>query len=101
MFSLLLALIYVSFISLGLPDGLLGAAWPSMYQGLGVPVSGAGFLSMIICVGTIASSLSTDRLTRRLGTGKVTALSVGLTALALLGFSVSREYWMLQNTSGH
>lgn len=95
MFSLLLALIYVSFISLGLPDGLLGAAWPSMYQGLGVPVSGAGFLSMIICVGTIASSLSTDRLTRRLGTGKVTAFSVGLTALALLGFSFSREYWML------
>ena len=95
MFSLLLPLIYISFISLGLPDGLLGAAWPSMYPGLGVPVSGAGVLSMIICIGTIASSLSTDRMTRRLGTGKVTALSVALTAVALLGFSFSREYWML------
>ena len=95
MFSLLLALIYVSFISLGLPDGLLGSAWPSMYPGLGVPVSGAGALSMIICVGTILSSLSTDHLTRRLGTGKITAFSVALTAVALLGFSFSREYWML------
>ena len=87
MFSLLLPLIYISFISLGLPDGLLGAAWPSMYPGLGVPVSGAGVLSMIICIGTIASSLSTDRMTRRLGTGKVTALIIPgrLKWLGLLG----------------
>ena len=76
MFSLLLALIYVSFISLGLPDGLLGSAWPSMYPGLGVPVSGAGALSMIICVGTILSSLSTDHLNRGLGTGKITGYDV-------------------------
>ena len=95
MFHLLLALIYLSFISLGLPDGLLGAAWPAMYEGLGVPVSYAGILSMIICVGTILSSLTCDRLVSKLGTGKVTAISVGLTALALFGFSCCKEYWML------
>ena len=95
MFHLLLALIYISFISLGLPDGLLGAAWPSIYVGLDVPVSYAGILSIIICVGTICSSLMSERLTCKLGPGKVTAISVALTAAALLGFSFSREYWML------
>ena len=95
MFHLLLAIIYLSFISLGLPDGLLGAAWPSMYSGLAVPVSYAGILSMIICVGTILSSLMSERLTCKFGPGKVTAFSVALTAAALFGFSFSREYWML------
>lgn len=95
MFHLLLAIIYLSFISLGLPDGLLGAAWPSMYSELAVPVSYAGILSMIICVGTILSSLMSEWLTCKLGPGKVTAFSVALTAAALFGFSFSREYWML------
>ena len=76
MFSLLLAIIYLSFISLGLPDSLLGSAWPTMYPQLGVPVSYSGIVFMIISVGTIISSLQSDRLTRRLGTGKVTAFSV-------------------------
>ena len=92
MVHLLLFLIYLSFISLGLPDGLLGSGWPAMYPELGVEVSCAGILSAIISVGTIVSSLLSDRLTRRLGTGKVTALSVGATAAALLGFSVSRSF---------
>ncbi len=92
MFHLLLAIIYLSFISLGLPDSVLGAAWPTMYQEFGVPVSYAGVISMIISVGTIVSSLQSDRLTRRLGTGKVTAISVGLTAVALFGFSVSHSF---------
>jgi fucose permease len=92
MFHLLLAIIYLSFISLGLPDSVLGAAWPSMYQEFGVPVSYAGIISMIISVGTIVSSLQSDRLTRRLGTGKVTAISVGMTAVALFGFSVSHSF---------
>ena len=74
MFSLLLAIIYLAFISLGLPDALLGSAWPTMYREFGVPVSYAGGISMIIAVGTIVSSLQSDRLTRRFGTGKVTAL---------------------------
>ena len=85
MVQLLLPIIYISFISLGLPDSLLGSAWPSMYPALGVPVSYAGLISMIISFGTIVSSLNSDRLTRALGTGKVTALSVAMTAAALFG----------------
>ena len=95
MFHLLLAVIYLSFISLGLPDSLLGAAWPSMYGEFGVPVSYASAVFMIISAGTIVSSLQSDRLTRRLGTGKVTALSVAMTAAALFGFSFSRSFWTL------
>lgn len=95
MFSLLLAVIYLAFVSLGLPDSLLGAAWPSMYGGLDVPVSYAGIVSMIIAAGTIVSSLQSDRLTRRLGTGRVTAISVAMTAAALFGFSLSGEFWQL------
>lgn len=95
MTHLLLVMIYLSFISLGLPDALLGAAWPTMYPQLGVPVSYAGGISMIISVGTILSSLQSDRLTRRFGPGRVTAVSVGLTAVALLGFSVSHSFWEL------
>ena len=95
MTHLLLAIIYLSFISLGLPDSLLGAAWPSMYPQFQVPVSYAGIISMIICLGTIFSSLQSDRLTRRFGTGRVTAVSVAMTALALLGFSLSGSFWML------
>lgn len=95
MISLLLAIIYLSFISLGLPDALLGAAWPTMCVELNVPVSFAGIVSIIISVGTIVSSLLSDRMTKWLGTAKVTAISVSMTALALLGFSFSSRYWML------
>ena len=95
MFQILLVIIYLSFISLGLPDSILGAAWPSMYPGLQVPVSYAGIVSMIIAAGTIVSSLQSDRLTRWIGTGKVTAISVAMTAAALFGFSVSSQFWML------
>ena len=95
MINLLLAFIYLSFISLGLPDSLLGSAWPSMYGELGVPISYAGIISMIIASGTIFSSLQSDRLTRKLGTGKVTAISVAMTAISLLGFSFSNSFWML------
>ena len=95
MIQFLLAIIYLSFISLGLPDGLLGAAWPTMCVEMGVPVSYAGPLSITISGGTILSSLLSDRLTLRFGTGRVTAVSVAMTALALLGFSVTKSYWML------
>ena len=95
MFSLLLMLIYISFISLGLPDALLGAAWPTMYPELGVPVSYAGIIALIISAGTVVSSLMSDRMTKWLGPGKVTAISVGMTALALFGFSVSSQFWHL------
>ena len=95
MVQLLLVIIYLAFISLGLPDALLGSAWPSMYSEFGVPISYAGIISMIIAAGTIVSSLQSDRLTRRLGTGKVTAISVAVTAAALFGFSVSQSFGML------
>lgn len=92
MFQLLLVIIYLAFISLGLPDSLLGSAWPAMYQEFSVPVSYAGGISMIIAVGTIISSLQSDRLTKKAGTGKVTAFSVLITAAALFGFSISHSY---------
>ena len=95
MIQLLLVIIYVSFISLGLPDALLGSAWPSMYREMNVPVSYAGIISMIISAGTIVSSLQSDRLTKKLGAGMVTAVSVAMTAAALFGFSISGSFWLL------
>lgn len=95
MLHLLLAIIYISFISLGLPDALLGAAWPVVHEQFAVPVSWMGPISLIISAGTVISSLLSDRLTRRFGTGRVTAFSVAMTAVALLGFSFSGSYWML------
>ena len=95
MVSLLLPLIYLSFISLGLPDGLLGAAWPSMYPGFGVEVSASGIVFMIISVGTVISSLLSDRMTTRFGTARVTTVSVALTAAALFGFSISGSFPLL------
>ena len=95
MVQLLLAIIYISFISLGLPDSLLGSAWPVMYQELGVPISYAGIISMMITGCTIISSLFSNRLVRRLGTGLITMISVAMTAMALLGFSVSHSFFLL------
>ncbi len=95
MISLLLAIIYLAFISLGLPDSLLGSAWPAMRLELGAPLSYAGIISMIIAGGTIVSSLLSSRVIRKLGTGLVTAVSVGMTAAALFGFSVSNSFWQL------
>lgn len=95
MYLLLLAIIYISFISLGLPDSLLGSAWPVMVTEFSAPVSYAGIVSTIICSGTIVSSLLSDRLNRRLGTGLVTAVSTLLTAVALAGFSFSRSFYAI------
>ena len=91
----LLAIIYLAFISLGLPDTMLGSAWPEMHLQLAVPVSYAGIISMLIATGTVIASLTSDLLTRRLVTGRVTALSVALTAAALLGFSLAPSFWVL------
>lgn len=95
MVHLLIVIIYLSFISLGLPDGLLGAAWPSMYEGMNVPVSYAGIVSMIIACCTILSALLSERLVNRLGTGGITAISVGTTALSLFGFYLSEQFWQI------
>lgn len=95
MANLLLAVIYVAFISLGLPDAVLGAAWPTMGTDLNAPVSWEGGISMTISAGTIVSALLSDRMTLRFGAGKVTVVSVALTAFALFGFSIAPNYWML------
>lgn len=95
MITLLLIIIYASFISLGLPDSMLGAAWPSIRAGFNMPIAGAGLVSMIISVGTILSSLMSGRLIKRLGTGKLTLISVFMTAAALLGFSLGKSYLWL------
>ena len=95
MYSLLLVIIYIAFISLGLPDSLVGSAWPVMHRDLQVPVSYMGIITMLISGGTILSSLLADRLTRKFGTGLVTAVSVFLTAAALFGFSISDSFLLL------
>ena len=95
MYGLLLAIIYLSFISLGLPDSLIGSAWPVMHVDLSVSVASAGVITIIISAGTVVSSLFSDVLIRKLGTGLVTAISVGMTAFALLGFSFATAYWQL------
>ena len=92
---LLLCIIYAAFISLGLPDGMLGAAWPTMRDGFNVPLGYAGFISFTICIGTIVSSLFSVKLIHKFGTGKVTAVSVLLTAIGLLGMSLVPNYWWL------
>lgn len=95
MATFFLIIIYLTFISLGLPDSLLGSAWPIMQIHLNVPLSGAGLISMIITGGTIISSLLSNRLIKNFGTGKVTFVSVTMTALALLGFSIAPSYiWL-------
>lgn len=93
--TVLLIIIYVAFISLGLPDSLLGSAWPTIYEEMNVPISYGGIVSMIISGGTILSSLLSGKVIKKFGTGWITAISVLMTAVALLGFSVSNAYWML------
>lgn len=95
MASFLLAVIYLTFISLGLPDSLLGTAWPVMHVDLAAPIAAQSLISVIISCCTIVSSLLTARLVHRLGTGKLTALSVALTAGAILGFSTTNAFWQL------
>ncbi|MDY2777249.1 MAG: MFS transporter [Collinsella sp.] len=95
MASLLIALIYLTFISLGLPDSLLGAAWPAMHLDLQAPIAAQSGISIIISCCTVASSLATARLVRRLGTGGLCALSVAATAAAIIAFGFARSYWQL------
>jgi fucose permease len=95
MANALLILIYIAFVSLGLPDAVLGAGWPAIQSEFRVPYGFAGFVHMIIAGGTIVSSICSGHVLRKFGTGKVTAFSVGLTALALLGFSASPAFWWL------
>ena len=95
MVSLLLAVIYLAFVSLGLPDSLLGAGWPAMHGGFGVPLAYAGIVSAIIAAGTVFSSLFSDRLTKKFTVKYVVTASVLATAVALLGFSFSGRFWQI------
>ena len=95
MFSLLLFIIYLSFISLGLPDAVLGAAWPIIHEEFGVPISFSGSIYMLISCCTILSSLKSESLRLRFGTGKITAFSVLLTAVAIFGFSISPSLFVM------
>lgn len=95
MYTLLLAVIYLAFISLGLPDSLLGAAWPTIRVDFDVPLSYMGLVSMIIAGGTIISGLMSERLTKKFGTRAVVAVSVALTAIALFGFSTVGQFWQM------
>ncbi len=95
MYILLLLVIYSAFISLGLPDSLLGAAWPVMHTELSVDISYAGAVSSVIAVGTISSSLMSHRLTRRFGAGLLTGVSTLVTALAMVGFGLSDSFWQI------
>ena len=88
---LLLVIIYMCYIGLGVPDSLLGTAWPAIYEELGLPVSYVSIVSMLISGGTVISSLLSARLVARLGTEKITAISTSLTAVALFGFSCSHN----------
>ncbi|MEG2316936.1 MAG: MFS transporter, partial [Clostridia bacterium] len=91
----LLILIYVAFISLGIPDSLTGSAWPAMHADFGVPIAWAGILSMIVSTGTVLSGLFSAKLIARFGTAKVTACSVLMTGLALLGMSLNRSFYLM------
>ena len=93
--SLLLAVIYLIFISLGLPDSLLGSGWPKMQMVFGVPSSWAGYVSMTISFMTIISALLSPRMIRRFHTKWIVVVSIFLTVLGLLGFSICSQYWML------
>ena len=95
MASVLIAVIYLAFVSMGLPDAILGAAWPTMHLEMSVPLSWAGVISFLIASGTVISSLMSDRMIRRFGTGWVTLFCTGLVTLALLGFSCSNQFWQL------
>ena len=95
MYSLLLAIIYLAFISLGLPDSLLGSAWPTIYADMNIPISYMGIVTLIISSGTIVSSLLSDRVVSKFGVRRVTAVSIFLTSAALFGFSTSTAFYQL------
>ncbi len=91
MVTILLIIIYIAAISLGIPDSLLGAAWPAIYRQFGVPVSSVSFITIVISAGTVTSSFLSGKVINKLGTGRVTAMSTSFTAIALLGFSLSNN----------
>lgn len=91
MTTLLLLIIFVAYIGLGIPDSLLGAAWPAIYEDLNLPVSYASYISMLVSIGTIISSFMSGKVIKKFGTAAVSVVSTILTAAALLGFAFSKN----------
>ncbi|MDR2889487.1 MAG: MFS transporter [Lachnospiraceae bacterium] len=89
---LILIITYIAFISLGLPDSIMGSSWPVIYQDIGASIEDAGIIFIIVSIGTVLSSFFSDKIIRRLGTGMVTAISVMLTAAALLGNAFGQDF---------
>ena len=92
---MLLAIIYIGYISLGIPDSLFGATWPAIYKEFSLPISFANVITVLVSGTTFISSMCADWLVKKIGTAKVTLISTALTAIALLGYSCSRNAWML------
>ncbi|MBO5797016.1 MAG: MFS transporter, partial [Clostridia bacterium] len=95
MATLLLIVIFLSFIGLGIPDSLFGAAWPAIYPEFDLPVSLASAVTLLMFACTVVSSLVSSRVINRLGVGSVTLFSTALTAAGLLGFALSSDFWWL------
>lgn len=95
MATILLLVICIAFIGLGIPDSLFGTVWPAIYPEFGVPVSYAPFVTCLVSCGTVLSSLLSTRMISRFGTAKVTFVSTLITAMAMLGFSFSRNLWWM------
>ena len=93
--AILLLIIYLAFMSLGLPDGVMGVAWPEMRQTFSMPLAGAGVLTVVGSIGTVFSSFSSGHILKRFGTGPVVCISSALTGLAMLGFGLSRSFIFL------
>lgn len=92
---LLLLIIYIGFIGLGLPDSLFGAAWPAIYDEFGLPLSMGSVITIITTLGTTLSSMKSAVVIKRFGTGKVAVLSTLLTAIAILGISLTGSFWFI------
>lgn len=95
MTTILLIIIYIAFIGLGIPDSLFGTAWPAVYTEFRLPISFASIVTMVISCGTIVASMVSARVIRRFGTNLVSAFSTAMTAAALLGFTLSGNFWLL------
>lgn len=95
MATILLIVIYIAFMGMGVPDSLFGAAWPAIYKELGIPVGWASYITVIIAIGTVISSLNAAKVVYRFGTAKVTLISTAMTAVSILGFSFSHHFiWL-------
>lgn len=95
MATILLIIIYIAFIGLGVPDSLIGSAWPALHMELDIPVETVSVITFLISGCTVLSSMFSARILNKLGTARVTAFSTAMTAIALLGFSFVPSFWFM------